>query len=104
MSKDETEEMANALHRFSEKWGPLLSGGNSSQSHVTVTSGTTTVVVCIVVAVASVFLSLSQAARIATLERKLDRIEDYQMTTYMLVPGLREQVEKAINARKEVGK
>lgn len=97
ISKDERE----ALEDFTKKWGAIL-GGNSSQSHITVTSGTTTVAVCLVIALASVFLSISQAARISTLERKLDRIEDYQMTTYMLVPGLRDQVEKAINARKEV--
>lgn len=103
--KDAVQETIDRVHEAIAKVDRLAhmrDSTNTSTNTITFAHGTTTVVVCIVVAVASVFLSLSQAARIATLERKLDRVEDYQMTTYMLIPGLREQVETAIKARKEV--
>lgn len=35
------------------------------------------------------------------LNRKLDRVEDYQNTTYALIPNLRQEVEKIINERKK---
>lgn len=44
---------------------------------------------------------VQQQAQILRLERKIDRIEDYQLTTYMLVPDLRKQVEKKTNKQEK---
>lgn len=42
-----------------------------------------------------------QAGQIANLQRQVDRVEDYQTTTYLLIPKLREEVEKALKQREE---
>lgn len=39
MPKDEAGEVATALDRFNQKWGPML-GGNASNSTITVTGAT----------------------------------------------------------------
>lgn len=42
---------------------------------------------------------VQQQAQMAVIQRKLDRVEDYQMTTYMLLPKLREEVEKNLKSK-----
>jgi hypothetical protein len=46
-------------------------------------------------------LNIALGAMYLNLDRKLDRVEDYQNTIYALVPGLRQEVEKIINDRKK---
>jgi len=42
-----------------------------------------------------------QSAQINDMRSDMRRVVDYQTTTFMLVPKLREEVEKAINEREE---
>lgn len=42
----------------------------------------------------------AQQAHINQLVRRLDRVEDYQLTSYMLLPELRKQIEANLNKRK----
>lgn len=44
---------------------------------------------------------VQQQAQILRLERKLDRVEDYQLTTYMLIPDLRKLVENKTNKKED---
>lgn len=44
---------------------------------------------------------IQQQAQILRLERKLDRVEDYQLTTYMLIPDLRKLVETKANEKEQ---
>lgn len=74
------------------------SSGNETHVHVTA-SGTTTIV-AIVVALVTSILYLQQTTQIAVLQRKVDRMEDYQLTSYMLLPELRKQIEENLNKRK----
>lgn len=43
---------------------------------------------------------VQQQAQMAVIQRKLDRVEDYQLTSYMLLPELRKQIEENLNKRK----
>lgn len=74
------------------------SSGNETHVHVTA-SGTTTIV-AIVVALVTSILYLQQTAQLVDLQGKVRRLEDYQQTTFMLVPELRKQVEERLNQRK----
>lgn len=46
-------------------------------------------------------INLGQRDTINDMRSQIRRIEDYQTTTFMLVPRLREEVEKAIKQREE---
>lgn len=74
------------------------SSGNETHVHVTA-SGTTTIV-AIVVALVTSILYLQQTTQLVDLQGKVRRLEDYQQTTFMLVPELRKQVEERLNQRK----
>lgn len=74
------------------------SSGNETHVHVTA-SGTTTIV-AIVVALVTSILYLQQTTQIAVLQRKVDRMEDYQLTSYMLLPELRKKIEENLSKRK----
>lgn len=43
---------------------------------------------------------IQQQAQMAVMQRKIDRVEDYQTTSYMLLPELRKQIEESLNKRK----
>lgn len=74
------------------------SSGNETHVHVTA-SGTTTIV-AIVVALVTSILYLQQTTQISAMQRKLDRMEDYQLTSYMILPELRHKIEENLSKRK----
>lgn len=46
-------------------------------------------------------INIGQRDQISVLQRKVDRLEDYQMTTYLLVPKLRELVDEQVAKKQE---
>lgn len=112
LNKDE----ADALHALSESLKAVRDEmrrdrGITSRSNVSVQNGAP-MWVCVVIVAGSLGYAFSkdgdrsdvivqQQAQIMRLEHKLDRVEDYQLTTYMLVPDLRKLVEQKAN-KKEI--
>lgn len=61
------------------------------------------VLVWILIAASAVILgvNIGKGEQISVLQRKVDRLEDYQTTTYILVPKLRELVDEQIARKQE---
>lgn len=89
--------------------GPVIKTGDSSAKVVQQSSAPMWICV-VLVAVALTWATskdggkaeviVQQQAQIAVLQRKLDRVEDYQLTSYMILPELRKQIEENLNKRK----
>lgn len=81
-----------------------ISRQNSPDQHVHVGDRSPDkVLVWILIAASAVILgvNIGKGEQISVLQRKVDRLEDYQTTTYILVPKLRELVDEQIARKQE---
>lgn len=89
----------------------MARNSNNNRSSAIVQSGGPMWVCVLLVAVALTYalakdgsrsdVVVQQQAQIAALTRKVDRLEDYETTAYMLFPEFRKQIEQSLNKRKE---
>lgn len=75
--------------------------GNQNVTTVQNSDGKTAVVVMLVASALVLGMNIAQMGQISELRAQVRRLEDYQMTTFMLVPELRKQVEKQLAEREE---
>jgi hypothetical protein len=75
--------------------------GSQSVSHVTISAGGLGVWLTTLAAVVMMVVNVGLGFLYLDLRRSVDRVEDYQNTTFSVVPKLREEVEKIIQQRKE---
>lgn len=89
-----------------------LGAPSTSNANITFQGATnwqlTSAMTCAAIGAAFGFFGLYTASKtesqtqsaLSVMQRKLDRIEDYQTTSYMLLPELRKQIEESLNKRK----
>lgn len=75
--------------------------GSQSVSHVTIAAGGFGLWVASTACMVMLVLNVVLGFMYLDLRRSVDRVEDYQQTTFSVVPKLREEVEKIIQSRKE---
>jgi len=75
--------------------------GNQNVTSVNNSDGKTATWVVLVLAAAVLGWNIAQMGQIADLKTQVRRLEDYQTTTYILVPKLRELVDEQIARKQE---
>lgn len=99
--QDVVERVKNAVSRVEKLTDVSNASGNQNVTTVQNSDGRTAVVVMLVASALVLGMNIAQMGQISELRAQVRRLEDYQMTTFMLVPELRKQVEKQLAERKE---
>lgn len=102
LSPDEVQQFASAAHAFSRAASRIeamgQTGGNTSTINF---QGGTGLTVAICAAVVSFLSCVVVLAVFLDTRQQVRRIEDYQQTTYMLVPQLKKLVDEEMARRQE---